>query len=449
VVRGSEPTAVTQDSVALLFAKHACGRLRYCHHTGAWFEWIGTHWRQDELELAFQFARELGREASRQATQSELKEARKVTFAAGVERFARGTAGIAVTSTGWDQDGMLIGTPSGTVDLRTGAIRNADAADGITKLTAIGPAKSVDCPRWISFLRDASGGDAALVRFMQQWAGYCLTGDTREHSLVFVYGAGGNGKTVFLNTISRIAGTYAVTAPMDTFVQSKGERHPTDLAMLRAARMVTASETEEGRPWAETRIKQLTGGDAVTARFMRQDFFTYVPQFKLTIVGNHKPLLRNVDDAARRRFNLVPFTRKPLHPDRELEAKLQLEWPEILRWMIDGCRDWLVNGLIRPESVRAATAAYFDNQDLLGQWLEEECDGEPGNDFKQATTAELFESWSAYAHRAGEDPGSKKSFSEQMQKRGFESHRGTGGSRGFRGVRKRPNPFASHLASDG
>jgi putative DNA primase/helicase len=193
----------------------------------------------------------------------------------------------------------------------------------------------------------------------------------------------------------------------------------------------------------------LTGGDAVTARFMRKDFFTYTPQFKLTIVGNHKPLLRNVDEAARRRFNLVPFTRRPSHPDRALETKLEQEWPSILRWMIEGCGDWLANGLIRPESVRAATAAYFDSQDLLGQWLEEECDCEPGNQYKQATTAILFEAWSAYAHRAGEDPSSKKSFSEQMQKRGFESHRGSGGVRGFRGVRLRPNPFTRGDVSDG
>jgi putative DNA primase/helicase len=161
----------------------------------------------------------------------------------------------------------------------------------------------------------------------------------------------------------RFLADYAQTAAMDTFTASKGDRHPTDLAMLRGARLVTASETEEGRAWAESRIKQMTGGDPVTARFMRQDFFTYQPQFKLMIVGNHKPVLQNVDDAARRRFNLVPFTRKPERPDRELEGKLKAEWPGILRWMIDGCLDWLQNGLVRPAAVQAATAAYFDEQD--------------------------------------------------------------------------------------
>ena len=152
--------------------------------------------------------------------------------------------------------------------------------------------------------------------------------------------------------------------------------------MLRGARMVTASETEEGRSWAESRIKQMTGGDPITARFMQKDFFTFQPAFKLTIIGNHKPLLRNVDEAARRRFNLVPFNRMPANVDRQLPEKLREEWPGILRWMIEGCLDWQENGLVRPDSVIRATESYFEDQDLLSQWLAEECDAEPGNNYK-------------------------------------------------------------------
>ena len=214
--------------------------------------------------------------------------------------------------------------------------------------------------------------------------------------------------------------------------------------MLRGARLVTASETEEGRAWAESRIKQLTGGDKIAARFMRQDFFEFQPTFKLMIVGNHMPALRNVDDAARRRFNLVPFTRKPVQPDRELEAKLRAEWPGILRWMIDGCLDWQANGLLRPSSVRDATKAYFEAQDVLSQWLADECDAEPGNTWKSETSAALFESWSTYAKNAGEQPGTRKSFADAMAARHFEQHRGAKGSRMFRGVRLRPkahNPW--------
>jgi putative DNA primase/helicase len=205
-----------------------------------------------------------------------------------------------------------------------------------------------------------------LIRFLQQWAGYCLTGDTREHALVFVCGPGGNGKSVLINVIMGILHEYAVTAAMETFTASKSDRHPTDLAMLRGRRLVTASESEEGRAWAESRIKQMTGGDPITARFMRQDFFTFCPQFKLIIIGNHKPVLHCVDDAARRRFNIVPFTRTPASPDPLLEEKLKTEWPGIFRWMIEGCLDWQAHRLIRPASVVDATEDYFSAPRVAG-----------------------------------------------------------------------------------
>ena len=219
---------------------------------------------------------------------------------------------------------MLLGTPKGTVDLISGRLHPSSQDEGITKLAAVAPAETADCPIWRSFLNDSTGGDAEMICFLQQWCGYCLTGDVSEHAFVFLYGGGGNGKSVFLNTVSRILGAYHATAPMETFTASSGERHPTDLAMLRGARLVAASETEEGRAWAEAKIKSMTGGDPVTARFMRQDYFTYRPQFKLTIVGNHKPRLKNIDDAMRRRVNIVPFIRKPVKPDPCLEEKLPL-----------------------------------------------------------------------------------------------------------------------------
>jgi putative DNA primase/helicase len=208
--------------------------------------------------------------------------------------------------------------------------------------------------------------------------------------------------------------------------------------MLCGARLVTAAETEEGRLWAETRIKQITGGDPITARFMRCDFFTYRPTFKLMIIGNYEPALSRVDDAARRRFNVVPFIRKPAVVDKHLLEKLRPEWPGILRWMIDGCLAWQREGLAPPETVLAATASYFDNQDLFNQWLEEKCDSEPGNESKTATSAELFTSWSKYAKAAGDLAGSRKSFARLLDRRGFEPYRQAGGIRAWKGLRLRP-----------
>ncbi|WP_018263402.1 phage/plasmid primase, P4 family [Methylobacterium sp. WSM2598] len=427
---------VTEDSAACEFAALYGDRLRFCHDTGSWYAWTGAAWRPNRVGVAFHWARETARRLIAKKNEKTRFIASRTTFAAGVERFCRSDPVFAVTAEGWDPDPWLLGTPGGTVDLRTGRLRVADSRERITKLTAVAPAATPDCPMWLAFLNQATGGDVGLIRFLRQWAGYCLTGLTREHALVFVYGPGGNGKSVFLNVLTGILAEYAKTAAIDTFTASKGDKHPTDMAMLRGARLVTASETEEDKAWAEAKIKQLTGGDPVTARFMRQDFFTFQPAFKLTIVGNHQPMLRNVDDAARRRFNIVPFTRKPERPDPQLEEKLKAEWPAILRWMVKGCLDWQHNGLVRPVSVAAATEAYFIEQDLLGQWLAEQCIVRPGDPHCWDRIADLYASWSNYARAAGDEPGTVKAFGPAMRRRGFQDKR-TAHAKGLMGVRLR------------
>ena len=333
-----------------------------------------------------------------------------------MERFAQADRAFAVTSKIWDADPWLLGTPGGTVDLKTGNLRPARQEDHITKQTAVTPAETADCPKWLTFLEQATDGDKALVGFLKRWLGYCLTGDTREHALLFVYGPGGNGKGVLLNTAAGILGSYATNAAMDTFTASQSDRHPTDLAMLAGARLVMTTETEEGRAWAEARIKTLTGGDPITARFMRRDFFTFMPNFKLTVSGNHKPALRNVDDAAKRRFNIAPFMNKPATPDKELPAKLQAEWPGILRWMIDGCLEWQRDGLNPPKVITEATKEYFEEQDSIRQWIEECC--ETGKKTQADTTEALFKSWTGYALASGEKPGTMKWFSQNLIRQG-------------------------------
>ena len=183
-------------------------------------------------------------------------------------------------------------------------------------------------------------------------------------------------------------------------------RYSTDGSRWSGARLVIASEIAKGRTWDENLIKTLTGGDR-SARFMREDNFSFTPVLKLVVIGNHKPRLQSVNEATRRRFNIVPFDRTPVEPDDKLDEKLRAEATGILRWLIDGALDWQRNGLIRPQSVIEATEEYFSNQDLFGQWLEDECDVEPGNRWKIAKSGELFAAWAAYAKRAGENPGTK------------------------------------------
>jgi putative DNA primase/helicase len=422
----NDPGSLTEDAIALAFVRERGGDLRFCHHAGKWYVWTGSRWHKEETRLAFDWARRTCREINA-AGDAVLA---KAATAAAVERFAQADRVVAVTSAVWDVDPFLLGTPGGTVELKTGVLRPARQADFITRQTAVAPSKGAT-PLWQRFLEEVTLGDAELQRFLRQVAGYCLTGDVREHALFFVYGPGGNGKSVFLNVLAGVMGDYATTAAMDTFTASATDRHPTDLAMLQGARLVSASETEEGRAWAESRIKQMTGGDAIRARFMRQDFFEYRPQFKLVIGGNHKPVLRNVDDAARRRFNIIPFVHKPKSPDRQLEEKLKAEWPGILAWAIEGAIDWQQNGLVRPAVVSDATNEYFSEQDSVRQWIEEAC--ETGRRSLCETTASLFAGWTAYAHANGEQPGTTKWFSQALQRLGYEPVRDTPGQRKKRG----------------
>jgi putative DNA primase/helicase len=435
---------LTEDSVALAFADRYRDELRFDHHVGKWYVWDGARWRCEDTCLAFFQARELVRELAKGMSDKVRLITSKAAFCGSVERFARADRAFAVTSDVWDRDGYLLGTPAGTVDLRTGALMEAQPDHYITKATAVAPAETADCPRWLQFLREATNNDQDLIDFLQQFCGYGLTGDTKEHALLFVYGGGGNGKTVFQNTISGIMGDYAVASAMETFVASSTDRHPTDLAMLRGARLVTASETEEGRAWAEARIKQMTGGDRIRARFMRQDFFEYLPQFKLLLIGNHQPSLRNVDDGARRRFNIVPFIHKPATPDRDLEAKLRAEWPGILRWTIEGCLIWQRAGLIRPQVVIEATEEYFEEQDSIRQWIEERCETGKG---LADTSSNLFRSWSTWANGNGEPPRSVKWFVQAMRRLGFKHYR-QNRARGFFGIEAKPEP-TQHRWSDG
>lgn len=323
-----------------------------------------------------------------------------------------------------------------TVDLRTGTSKPHDPLDYCTKIAAVAPAKPrTPHPLWTNFLDRVAAGNHDLIGFLQRYLGYCMTGHTTEHVLVFLYGTGANGKGVFINTVSKIFGTYAVVAPMELLIASDKDRHPTEIAKLMGARLVTAQETQKGRGWDEAKIKNLTGGDTLTARFMRQDYFDFTTKFKLLIAGNHKPTLRSVDEAIRRRVLLVPFTVQiPEHErDRELTHKLEGEWPAILRWMIDGCLEWRKDGLKVPTIVRDATNAYFSDEDTLGEWIGECVETNLGR--TSTRTRELFISWNTWCESRKLRPGTEKSFAESISEKGFHRKRDRTGRSVFEGLR--------------
>ena len=337
------------------------------------------------------------------------------TFVNGVERLLRSDPAHAVGADYFDVDPDLLGTPNGVVSLPTGDLRAPRPDHRITKATRTPPADHADCPRWRQFLAEATGGDDELIGFLQRFMGYSLSGHATEHTLVFVHGPGGNGKTVFVHTWGWILGDYARTAPMEALTETRGDRHPTELAHIVGARLVAATETEHNHAWAESRLKQLTGGDTITTRFMYRDFFEYRPTFKICVVRNNPPTLRSTDEAMRRRLRIVPFLNRPEHPDPDLETTLRCEAAAILRWMIDGYQWWASDGLGTAACIDAATAEYFSENDHITTWLESETVINPA-----CTTSDkdLYAAWTSYANAAGIDRRNATWFGRRLQAQG-------------------------------
>jgi putative DNA primase/helicase len=319
-----------------------------------------------------------------------------------------------------------------TIDLQTGEEYAPRREDYCTKITGTRFAQpGTPHPLWSKFLDRVTGGDLELQRYLQRVAGYCLTGITREHVMFFLYGTGANGKSVFVGTLIKIWGDYALTINTEMLMASTFDRHPTEIARLRGVRLAVGSEVEVGRAWAESRIKALTGGDRLQGRFMRRDFFEFTPQFKLMIVGNHKPNLNSVDEAIRRRIHLIPFTVTIPAEERDLELaeKLKAEWPAILRWAVDGCTEWQRSGLAPPPAVTGATAEYFAEADPLGRWLEERC---VRDESAFALSKDLFADYQGWCGENGEKPLTSNWFGRELNGRGIAKGKNNMDERGYR-----------------
>lgn len=422
----SEAETDTEDMVALEFAEKYKDEMRYCHEWNQWLLWDGNRWAPEKTQLAYDFCRKLARVANTKRKSTVAKS----SFAAGVERFAKTDRRIAAPSDIWNNHPWLLATPGGTVDLRTGNLRKADPSDHITMITKVAPDSECDITLWLSFLREAMGGNDEMIAFLQRMAGYCLSGSIKEHAIFFAFGGGGNGKGTFINALTNIMGDYVKVAALDMLMKSNQKSHKTEIAMLAGARMVTAQEVSEGATWDDAKIKSLTGGDKITANFMYTDSFTFMPEFKIVVSANNQPNIQTVDDAIKRRLNMMPFPHKPTVVDSDLPQKLEAEYPGILAWAIAGCLEWQSIGLVRPAVVTAATAEYFDEQDVFAQWIEAKCVIKPA---AKDRSAALYESWCKFATAAGEKPGNDKSFKQSMKRSGFESIR-TATARMYQGI---------------
>jgi putative DNA primase/helicase len=434
-VEFSEPDALpSEHELARVFIdKHR--EYIYCAALKGWQRWDGTRWAHDETASVKDAMRDFlaGIPCRDRKARRSLESAARV---ANVEKLARVDQAIALPLSWFDGKNNELNTPDGVIDLETGGIEPHDIGKHlVTQCTSVAPGGA--CPKWREFLKRVTGGNDELEAYLQHMSGYVLLGDNPEQVFFFLYGTGGNGKGVFLNTIREVLCDYAAVAPMETFTDSHFNRHPTELAMLRGKRMILAHETEQGHKWAEARLKQMTGGDPISARFMGQDFFEYTPQFTLVFSGNHKPAISSIDDAMRRRTRIIPFTVTipAEEQDPQLIEKLRSEHSGILAWMLEGLVVYQRDGPGRAEMVANATRTYFDQEDEFGQWLEEACD--VGAEYPHTPTTTLYESYRMFYEGMGLRWLSVKGFSQELERRGFERTRSSS-SKGFLGIRVRP-----------
>jgi len=433
---GIQAPEFSEDALALRFSKRYEDDLRYVHGWGKWMRWDGTRWADDRTLHVFDLARGVCRDVSVECGDSQrahaIRLASKATSAA-LERLAAADRRHAATVEQWDTDPWLLNTPDGTIDLRNGEMREHRRFDFLTKITAVGPRGR--CDLWLQFLARITAGNNELQTFMQRMVGYGLTGSTREHAVFFLHGLGANGKSVFMSVVSELLGDYAKTAPTSCFTVCANNQHPTELAGLRGARFVTVTETEDGTHWAESKIKAFTGGDKIAARFMRADYFEFRPEAKLVIAGNHKPGLRSVDEAIRRRLYLLPLgvTIPEAERDPQLIEKLRSQLPGILSWAVQGCLDWQRIGLSPPQLVRDATASYLATEDAIARWLEESCSVKGKH---WVSSSDLFADWRKWCDLNGESCRTQRWFVQQLEAHGINPQR-TNRARGFEGLELR------------
>jgi len=322
----------------------------------------------------------------------------------------------------FDRDSWLLGVENGIVDLRTGRLREARREDWISLSTNIPFDECARCPRFEQFMCEVFEQDAELIAYVWRAIGYSLTGDVGEQCFFACYGTGANGKSQLLGALHYILGDYAFNLPFSAFELKQRSAIPNDLVRLASQRFVTAVETGEGVRLNEARIKAITGGDPITARFFYKEFIIFNPTHKLWLAFNYKPIIADDTPAMWRRVKLIPFNRsfKDNEQDKGLLEKLKAEAPGILAKAVRACLEWQREGLGMPPAVACATRGYQEESDQLAAFLGEACTLEEG---VAAPCADLFGRYTEWAERNGETPLTRKAFSERLAAKGFRKDR--------------------------
>ena len=405
--------------------------LRHCAVWGRWLIWEGKRWKVDETAGVWRYAKEtvssIYGEAQR-AKDDDEKRIKLAKWAVQSERFSRIDAliklassdeSIVITPDSLDTDLFLLNVNNGTLDLKSGELREHSRDDLITKLAPVDYDPDARMAHIYAWLCEIMGDSKELIEFIKRLVGYSLTGDIREQILPICYGTGANGKSTLLGLIQEMLGDYATSTPTSTLMVKRGDTIPNDLAALKGARFVTATEAEDGQRFSEALVKQLTGGDVISARFMRSEFFTFRPSFKIWMAVNHKPIIRGTDMGIWRRVRLLPFTVciPEDQQDKALPTRLREELPGLLAWAVEGCLEWQREGLGIPDAVKIATNTYKNEMDVIGQFISECC---IVTEAASVRSSNLFETWRQWAQSNGEAEKSQKWFSNVLAEKGYQ-----------------------------
>lgn len=427
-----------------LASRHG-SEIRYCHAKKCWFVWDGQRWAEDRSNTIMQKAKQVVRSIYEEAAQAESYDKRQElakhaskseseSRLSAMVSLARNESGIAVKQEELDQNPWLLNCLNGTVDLKTGCLRHHRRQDLITKLAQVEYDPQATCPDWEAFLERIMAADHEMISFLQRAVGYALTGDTGEQAMIIFHGSGANGKSTFLETVSGILSDYAMQTPTETLLVKRPGAMTNDVARLKGARFVTASESEFGQRLAEGLIKQMTGQDTISARFLHQEYFDFKPTHKIFLGTNHKPIIHGNENAIWRRIKLVPFdvTIPPEERDRNLPSRLQEEWPGILAWAVRGCLEWQQTGLGDPETVIKATLTYRTEMDVFNDFLTDCClEAEQ----LQVTSKALYAAYSTWCEENGEKPLAQNIFGRRLKDRGLKQSRvGTSGAKAWLGL---------------
>lgn len=422
--------------------------LKYCIEFMEWLIWNGNTWIEDNKKqierIAIKTFREMYLEASKEEDidrRNQLMKWAQSTEKSSVflNSIARAEAMLPISQEELNKDRYKLNCANGIVDLRSGELMKHDRNLFMTKNTHINYDSNADCPTWVNFLENTMKDEEGnvkheLIDFLQKAIGYALSGDTSEQVAFFLWGTGRNGKSTFINVVKEILGDYGKQTNSDTFTSKVNDNGiNNDIARLHSSRFVSAVESEDGQKLSEALIKQLTGGEPITARFLRKEFFEFVPEFKIFFTTNHKPIVKGDDEGIWRRIRLIPFTHTipKEHVDKQLPEKLRKELPGILRWAVEGCIKWLQEGLGEPEEIKAATDEYKEEMDLLSNFVSEYCVVLP--DAKVAVN-DIHKTYMKWAEENGEYPMKQRVFSSRLQMRGFSKRKSTGNRTFFFGI---------------